>query len=339
MTTMQIVCVNLQIFCSLTCILFLAGRFPISRAYRNMLLIHTASMLFEIAAFFVSRSSNSYTSAILLGINTALLVCRLLFLFAAIRYLLRCPERRDIAEKATLTSGILIPFLAVCLYIYAPELNFISAGLSLTLTCLWLPAEQRRQVDNQASQQEVLDTIIAQLHPHFLFNALNVIQYLCRTDTNQASRTINSFAKYLRANLNALKRTAPIPLQEDISCLKAYLDIQQLRFPEIRFSFDMKTTDFPVPAMTLSVLAGSAIKHIMQQGSEGGTVTISSWEETAAFHLQIADSAFQDFSAEQNISLVDIRTKVASMCRGTMSVGTAPGQGVTVHIQIPKEIP
>ena len=64
--------------------------------------------------------------------------------------------------------------------------------------------------------QNRIAIMLSQIQPHFLYNSLNTIQYLCKTQPEEASRAIGRFSKYLRANMDSLDQIEPVPLEQDI---------------------------------------------------------------------------------------------------------------------------
>lgn len=125
--------------------------------------------------------------------------------------------------------------------------------------------------------------------------------------------------------------------------MENYIAIERLRFPDIKFSFDLQATDFDVPALTLQPLVENAIKHGVRQLSEGGEIKVSTWEDHRFYYLEIWDNGggFQPLSTQlkdsrSHVGIPNTRTRIELMCHGQMRVENHPGQGVTVHIELPK---
>ena len=71
----------------------------------------------------------------------------------------------------------------------------------------------------------------AQIHPHFLFNSINTISALCRTDVEKARKLLLELSLFFRSNLHGARQML-IPLEKEIEHIRAYLSLEQARFPD-----------------------------------------------------------------------------------------------------------
>ncbi|WP_297213966.1 MULTISPECIES: sensor histidine kinase [Thermodesulfovibrio] len=132
-----------------------------------------------------------------------------------------------------------------------------------------------------------LKSLQAQIHPHFIFNALNTITSLIRIDPLQARKLLNNLAIFLRYSL---KREREIPLREELSYVEAYLSIEQARFKNrlnviysIQPDIDLEIL---IPPFTIQPLVENAIKHGLKPKITGGEIWIKIYRE--AFHTVIS---------------------------------------------------
>lgn len=108
-----------------------------------------------------------------------------------------------------------------------------------------------------------LETLRNQLHPHFLFNTLNMISSLMYEDISKADRMIAKLSQLLRVSLEQAGRSK-VPLEEELNFLEAYLEIMRCRFPDrIRVEQDLDSVppDALVPCFLLQPLVENAIKY------------------------------------------------------------------------------
>ncbi len=197
------------------------------------------------------------------------------------------------------------------------------------------------------AQKELNDTrismMMSQIQPHFLYNALNTIQYQCQIDGEKAAMTVESFAKFLRGNMDSLSQTEPIPLSQEIAHLENYLAIERLRFPDIQYIYKLKASDFHIPALTIQPLVENSIRYGVRAMEEGGTITIESWEDEHNYYARVSDNGV-GFDVNQkkkndgrsHIGMQNIKSRVQSMCGGHVEIESKIGVGTRSTIVIPK---
>jgi two-component system, LytTR family, sensor kinase len=107
------------------------------------------------------------------------------------------------------------------------------------------------------------DNLKNQIHPHFLFNALNVLKILVYKDPAMAEEYILKVSDFLRASLQASKTTV-LTVEEDLKIARNYLAIQEVRFKEgFQLSIDLPEAvmNRNIPILTFQCLFENALKH------------------------------------------------------------------------------
>ncbi len=79
-------------------------------------------------------------------------------------------------------------------------------------------------------QDAEIKALQAQINPHFLFNAINTVSALCRTDVEKARKLLLQLSVYFRCNLQGARQLL-IPLEQELNHVHAYLSLEQARFP------------------------------------------------------------------------------------------------------------
>lgn len=181
---------------------------------------------------------------------------------------------------------------------------------------------------------------MSQIQPHFLYNTLVTIQGLCLTDPEKAFDTISSFGAYLRQNLDSLDQPKLIPFQKELEHTKVYAEIEMLRFPSIKVKYDIRDTEFDLPALTVQPLVENAIRHGVRIREEG-VVLVTAYREPDHHAIEIRDNGtgFDAASLEtaegKHIGLRNVRDRIEQMCRGSVIIDSRINEGTVVTIRLP----
>ncbi|MEI9977463.1 MAG: histidine kinase [Edaphobacter sp.] len=144
---------------------------------------------------------------------------------------------------------------------------------------IWNAVRVERKLEEQGRLllEARLDALQRQINPHFLFNTLNSITSLVRSQPELAREMIVKLANILRVLLR--DREAFLPLREELQFTDDYLDIEVVRFgSKLRVVKEIapETLDIVVPGMLLQPLIENSIKHGLEPRIGGGTVTLRS---------------------------------------------------------------
>jgi two-component system LytT family sensor kinase len=137
--------------------------------------------------------------------------------------------------------------------------------------------ERKLQEQGRLLLEARLDALQRQINPHFLFNTLNSITSLVRSQPELAREMIVKLANILRVLLK--DREAFLPLREELLFTDDYLDIEVVRFGDklkVVKEIADNTLDIVVPGMLLQPLIENSIKHGLEPRISGGTVTLRS---------------------------------------------------------------
>jgi two-component system LytT family sensor kinase len=137
-----------------------------------------------------------------------------------------------------------------------------------------------------------LDALRMQLHPHFLFNALNSVSVLMRKDVDAADRMLLQLSCLLRVTL-ARSAAHEIRLKQELEILELYLEIEQIRFQDrltVRKQVDPPALDAMVPQLFFQPLVENAIRHGIANRETGGVIDIRAECRNGMLHLQVRDN-------------------------------------------------
>lgn len=146
----------------------------------------------------------------------------------------------------------------------------------------------------QASELE-MQALRAQMNPHFIFNCLNAINhFVLKNDTQAASDYLTKFSRLIRQVLqNSLKKS--ISLADEISTLKLYIELEQVRFKNhfeytITVDEDIDTDSILIPPLLLQPFVENAIWHGLMPKKEQGLLTIGVSLENNLLSCKVVDN-------------------------------------------------
>jgi two-component system sensor histidine kinase AlgZ len=156
-------------------------------------------------------------------------------------------------------------------------LRNMSIGLVVTALALryfYVTHEWRRNIEMRATAR--VHALQARIRPHFLFNSMNTIASLTRSNPAVAEQVVQDLADLFRANLNEKRDT--ITLEEECEVARTYQRIEELRLgPRLRVDWNIESLprNALVPGLMLQPLLENAIYHGIEPQPEGGTVTVT----------------------------------------------------------------
>ncbi|MFO1425757.1 MAG: sensor histidine kinase [Steroidobacteraceae bacterium] len=145
---------------------------------------------------------------------------------------------------------------------------------AVAMRYFYVTHEWRRNIEMQA--QARVHALQARIRPHFLFNSMNTIASLTRSDPARAEEAVQDLADLFRANLS--ERRAQITLADELEVAQIYERIEKLRLGE-RLQVKWITAPLPkdaiVPSLLIQPLLENAIYHGIEPRPEGGAVTVT----------------------------------------------------------------
>lgn len=175
---------------------------------------------------------------------------------------------------------------------------------------------RRRQSENAAKelllQQETLErqlvaarlkALQSQLHPHFLFNALNAIGGLILTEERQrAHRALVSLSSLLRESLRS-GDSATTTVEEELEIVTRYVELEYLRFGDrMNFSIDVDpdVLHASVPTLILLPIVENAVTHGLEPRSGGGRIEVKVSAQSDQLQFQVVDDGVGRAHASRN---------------------------------------
>lgn len=246
----------------------------------------------------------------------------------------------------SMISYIVLPLAAGLIQVFYYGISLINIAISISMILMFITAVIEQNQKLAEREKEAADMRIAlmlsQITPHFIYNTLTTIQELCHSDPEMAEETVEEFAGYLRGNLHSLNRREPLPFEQELQHVRYYLDIEKKRFGDrVRVVYQIKETDFQIPALTLQPVVENAVKHGLCKKKGGGTVLISTEKTKAGIQITVKDDGV-GFDPEAmwkeksgHIGLRNVKERIADISGGEMKLYSVPGQGTEVRMIFP----
>ena len=309
------------------------------------------SLLMILGLFYYMDANNNYHRTELYWLaQLPIILCGII----SVAFLLR--SRKQLNSKAFYCMLLysLAPAIGAIAQVATHSINFTAITVSFGLIVLFLEMQghsaqllQERTEQLARSREELTENRIAvmvsQIQPHFMFNTLDSIYYLCLTDSQLAADAVDKFSTYLRANLASLDRTTPIPLPTEIAHVRTYLELEKMSKAELlEYKIDVRTEDFAVPALSVQTLVENAVRHGTGKRPGGGTVSVSVEDAGSAYEIWVVDNGVGfDATAEpapgRHTGIRNTRARLEAMCNGELIIKSELGKGTTALIRIPKE--
>lgn len=254
--------------------------------------------------------------------------------------------KKDVLPRKQFTALFvycLFPLIAMILqmYFFGIYLIIFASALSamfMLVFIVWDLTEKYMLQQEEIARQKA-SIMMLEMRPHFIFNTMTSIYYLCEQDAAKAQQVILDFTAYLRRNFDAVAKEKMIPFTGELEHTRAYLAVEQVRFEDKLFvEFDTPHTRFQIPPLTLQPIVENAVKHGIDPELDSLYITVQTRQADDGSRIIVKDSGPGFTPADDNephIALENIRKRLDLMCRGTLTISSGEESGTTVEIFIP----
>lgn len=167
-----------------------------------------------------------------------------------------------------------------------------------------------------------LNSLTAQLNPHFFFNSLNNIKFLVLENPNSARRAIDLLSELLRNSLNSnIGRL--VSLDDEINLVKDYLELEKIRFEErlqIKIETSLDLTKHLILPLSIQSLVENAIKHGIEKRKSGGFIAVKVEMENNFIKISVQNSGkLSKDIKDSGIGLNNLRERLLLQYNGNAS--------------------
>jgi two-component system sensor histidine kinase YesM len=213
--------------------------------------------------------------------------------------------------------------------------------------------EEVKQKENDKRQLEV-DKLLSQINPHFLYNTLNTVQWIARSEGQpKIVKLVAELTRLLRYNLG--KEGSVVTLEREVAALKDYVSLQLVRNDyrfQVAYEWEEGTENVPIPRFILQPLVENAIYHGLKDGegtivvrirrTEGSRVTVEVQDDGAGISDSLRDRMLSaggegrpDVGLGIGLSYVNKMLEVHYGEDCKLSIESFPGGGTAYRFTIP----
>ena len=225
------------------------------------------------------------------------------------------------------------------------DISYVLSGLSMYSFVLTDQIEQDLSRERKIAGQKIeianqrADIMVLQMRPHFIYNTMMSIYYLCKQDPDLAQLVTLDFTTYLRKNFTAVASSEMIPFSSELEHTHAYLAVEQALYKNtLLVDYDTPHTFFRIPPLTLQPIVENAVKHGRDPYIGPLRISILTKKTDSGSEIIVEDSG-RGFdpavAAEPGIALENIRQRLEMMCCGSMTIRPREGGGTVVTVMIP----
>ncbi len=184
-----------------------------------------------------------------------------------------------------------------------------------------------------------LQALQARIRPHFLFNSLNAVLSLVRSDPRRAEHALENMADLFRALMSDARQLAP--LEDEVALTRAYLELEQLRLGDrlqLVWHIQKMPADALIPPLVIQPLVENAVYHGIEPQPGGGEISLNVYRSGDKVHIVVRNpiAAEGNHHKGNRIALANIRERLMLHFDLDAQLKSEPmGAVYQVHIVMP----
>ena len=225
------------------------------------------------------------------------------------------------------------------------DISYVLSGLSMYSFVLADQIEQDLSRERKIADQKIeianqrADIMVLQMRPHFIYNTMMSIYYLCQQNPDLAQQVTLDFTTYLRKNFTAVASAEMIPFSSELEHTHAYLAVEQALYKNtLLVDYDTPHTFFRVPPLTLQPIVENAVKHGRDPYIGPLHISILTKKTDSGSEIIVKDNGRgidPDETKDSGIALANIRQRLEMMCGGGLTIRPRESGGTVVTVVIP----
>ncbi|GAU79642.1 LytS/YhcK type 5TM receptor domain-containing protein [Fusibacter sp. 3D3] len=226
----------------------------------------------------------------------------------------------------------------------------IAKGLSNILSTQLRITDLERQ--SKLALNAEIKALQAQINPHFLFNSLNVVISLIRTDPQKAREVLLDLSEFFGKNMQSLK--GEIAISDELVHVEKYISVSKARFGEkVRVQYDIRVDQSTrILPLLIQPIVENAVLHGILQKAEGGLIKVSiknieGLNQEAFLEIEVLDDGMGmteeklnmilSGALSESVGFVNVMQRIEKHygSKGSFKIESQVGQGTCVRIILP----
>ena len=253
---------------------------------------------------------------------------------------------KSIKASAGFIVGICLPMATSLTGMRVTGLDATGFGETMLLLFVFFLYQMDTEHDLMIKQVELsnnkVSLLMEQIHPHFIYNALQQIALLCDEEPQSVKNAIHAFSGYLRKNLESLTNEGMIPFKREMEHVDVFIELAQI-LPSKAFEVEkhFEVTDFNIPALVVQPLVENAIKYGIGMNTEGDKILIETKVEKGYIVIRVVDDGhgkqteLSTQKSHKSVGTKNVMTRLKILCDGEMSINRSD-KGTEAIIRIPE---
>ena len=287
-----------------------------------------AAALSIIMVAFVGRGNNAFL------IQYIIVIVMLIF------------SSKDLKASLGFFIGCTFPIMACLTGLLNKDMKVLGFGIMMLQLIVFFGYQYDLERELMRNQIELSENKVAllmeQMHPHFIYNALQQIALLCDEDPASVKSSIFTFSSYLRKNLEALTNEKMIPFLTEMEHVEAYVELSQI-LPSRKFELvkDFTITDFYIPALTVQPLVENAIYYGIGMSEKGNVIRLETKLEGGYVIIRVSDdghgkrTSLPTQKKHNSVGTKNVITRLKILCDGEFILNKGEN-GSEAIIKIPE---
>jgi signal transduction histidine kinase len=274
---------------------------------------------------------------IVIGIGVAIAVYVLLD-FARSQILTTFPTRRRGGPP------VFAPLREIGRFRFLNQLLVYAAVLATGYAREFFLRDRRRQQHEARLQAQLaearLDALRMQINPHFLFNTLHAVSALVERDPGGVRRMIARLSELLRHTIES-RGTDEVPLREELSFLRRYIEIMEIRFQgrlQVAMHVADDALDALVPNLILQPIVENALEHGASRAQGEGRIELAAARHGDELRITVRDNGpGLEEGAPAGVGVANTRARLEQLYgeEATLTLANESSGGVRATIALP----